>query len=74
MQEVVLLERSFWSVLDGFAAAEISTEVRRMGHLSLHHHSPGSTARFLLTSLEAAELPEKKGRCVRGDCTQPTSR
>ena len=74
MQEVALLERGFWSGSDGFAPAEISTEVRRKGHLSLHHHSLGSTAQLLLTALEAAELPERKGRCVTGDCTRCTSR
>lgn len=44
MQEVALLERGFWSGFDKFAPDEISTDMRRKGHLSLHCHSPSSAA------------------------------
>lgn len=74
MWEVTLLESAFWSGSDGFPPTEIFTEVRRKGHLSLHHHSPGSAVQLLPTALDAAKLPERKGRHVRGDCTCPTSR
>lgn len=62
VQEVALLEREFWSGSGGFAPTEISREERRKGHFPLHHHSPGSAVQLLPTALEAAELPERKGR------------
>lgn len=71
---MALLERGFRSGSGGFAPAEVSAEVRGKGHLSPHHPAPGPAAQLLPTALGAAELPERKGRSVRGDCTQRTSR
>lgn len=65
----MLLERESWSGSSGFAPSEISRNVRRKGHISFHHHSPGSAAQLLPTASRTAELSWQNGRYVRDDCT-----